>query len=67
MKYITYIGEFGAGAIICVLVLLFIPKTRSVLTFRLKRRKDNARKDKFWKAQLIAQLLMQEWLSTYTL
>ncbi len=29
MKYITYIGEFGAGAIICVLVLLFIPKTRS--------------------------------------
>lgn len=28
MKYITYIGEFGAGAILCALVLLLIPKTR---------------------------------------
>ena len=28
MKYITYIGEFGAGAIICALVLLVFRKTR---------------------------------------
>lgn len=28
MKYITYIGEFGAGAIICAIVLLLIKKTR---------------------------------------
>lgn len=28
MKYITYIGEFGAGAIICALVLLIFKKTR---------------------------------------
>ena len=28
MKYVTYIGEFGAGAIICALVLLVFRKTR---------------------------------------
>lgn len=28
MKYITYIGEFGAGAIICAIVLLIFKKTR---------------------------------------
>lgn len=28
MKYITYIGEFGAGAIVCALVLLIFKKTR---------------------------------------
>ncbi len=28
MKYITYLGEFGAGAIITAVVLLIIPKTR---------------------------------------
>ena len=28
MKYITYIGEFGAGAIIFALVLLIFGKTR---------------------------------------
>ena len=28
MKYLTYIGEFGAGAIICAIVLLIFKKTR---------------------------------------
>ena len=28
MKYITYIGEFGIGAIVCALVLLIFKKTR---------------------------------------
>lgn len=28
MKYLTYIGEFGAGAIICAVVLLIFKKTR---------------------------------------
>jgi len=28
MKYITYIGEFGAGAILCALILLIFKKTR---------------------------------------
>ena len=28
MKYITYIGEFGAGAIICAIVLFIFKKTR---------------------------------------
>ncbi|MDE6667679.1 MAG: phosphatase PAP2 family protein [Clostridia bacterium] len=28
MKYITYIGEFGAGAIVCAIVLLIFKKTR---------------------------------------
>lgn len=28
MKYVTYIGEFGAGAIICAAVLLIFKKTR---------------------------------------
>ena len=28
MKYVTYIGEFGAGAIICAAVLLIFRKTR---------------------------------------
>ncbi len=28
MKYVTYIGEFGAGAIVCALVLLIFKKTR---------------------------------------
>lgn len=28
MKYITYIGEFGVGAILCALILLIFKKTR---------------------------------------
>lgn len=28
MKYVTYIGEFGAGAILCAIVLFLIKKTR---------------------------------------
>lgn len=28
MKYITYLGEFGAGAIVCAIVLLIFKKTR---------------------------------------
>ena len=28
MKYITYIGEFGAGAIVCAIVLFIFKKTR---------------------------------------
>ena len=28
MKYLTYLGEFGAGAIICAVVLLIFKKTR---------------------------------------
>lgn len=28
MKYVTYIGEFGAGAIVCAIVLLIFKKTR---------------------------------------
>lgn len=28
MKYLTYIGEFGAGAIVCAVVLLIFKKTR---------------------------------------
>ena len=28
MKYLTYIGEFGAGAIVCAIVLLIFKKTR---------------------------------------
>ena len=28
MKYVTYIGEFGIGAIICAIVLLIFKKTR---------------------------------------
>ncbi len=28
MKYVTYLGEFGAGAIICAIVLLIFKKTR---------------------------------------
>lgn len=28
MKYLTYVGEFGAGAIICAIVLLIFNKTR---------------------------------------
>lgn len=28
MKYVTYIGEFGAGAIICAILLLIFKKTR---------------------------------------
>lgn len=28
MKYVTYVGEFGAGAILCALMLLIFKKTR---------------------------------------
>lgn len=28
MKYVTYIGEFGAGAMVCAIVLLIFKKTR---------------------------------------